>query len=79
MNGAQLLVPLLRSCNSPTNSQLLYELCLCLWQLSYYKPAAEVMAGSGERGRGGGVGERWGVVLQVLALGGGGGGDRRAA
>jgi len=47
MNGAQLLVPLLRSCNSPTNSQLLYELCLCLWQLSYYKPAAEVMASSG--------------------------------
>jgi hypothetical protein len=45
--GVQLLSPLLRSCNSPTNSQLLYEICLCLWQLSYYKPAAEAMAGSG--------------------------------
>lgn len=45
--GVQLLSPLLRSCNSPSNSQLLYEICLCLWQLSYYRPAAEAMAGSG--------------------------------
>ncbi|KAI8462608.1 MAG: armadillo-type protein [Monoraphidium minutum] len=45
--GVQLLAPLLRSCNSPANSQLLYEICLCLWQLSYYRPAAEAMAGSG--------------------------------
>jgi V-type H+-transporting ATPase subunit H len=45
--GVQLLSPLLRSCNTPANSQLLYEICLCLWQLSYHKPAAEAMAGSG--------------------------------
>lgn len=49
--GVQLLSPLLRSCNSPTNSQILYEICLCLWQLSYHKPAAEVMASSGRLAR----------------------------
>lgn len=49
--GVQLLVPLLRSCGSPAASQLLYEVCLCLWQLSYHPPAAEAMAAAGARSR----------------------------
>ena len=46
--GVQLLPPFLRSFNSPTNSQLLYELCMCVWQMSYVKQAAEAMGQSGE-------------------------------
>lgn len=45
--GVQLLAPLLKSSNSPSNSQLLYEICLCVWQLSYLKQAAELMGSSG--------------------------------
>ncbi len=46
-NGLQLLGPLLKSSNTPTSSQLLYEVCLCAWQLSYVKQAAQIMASSG--------------------------------
>lgn len=45
--GVQLLAPLLKTANSPSNSQLLYEICLCIWQLSYVKQAAELMGSSG--------------------------------
>lgn len=41
--GVQSLPPLLKSANTPTNSQLLYELCLCVWQMTYVAGAAEVM------------------------------------
>lgn len=58
--GVGLLVPLLKGAGSPTNSQLLYELCVCLWELSYYPQAAQAMATAGEglggrRGEGGQV------------------------
>jgi V-type H+-transporting ATPase subunit H len=47
-NGPALLSPLLRAAtSSPAESQLLYELCLCLWQLSFCRPAAEAAVASG--------------------------------
>jgi V-type H+-transporting ATPase subunit H len=46
--GVQLLAPLLKSSNSPSNSQLLYELCLCAWQMSFVHAAAEAMGKAGE-------------------------------
>jgi V-type H+-transporting ATPase subunit H len=46
--GVVLLAPLLRSCTGPTSSQLAYEICLCVWQLSYHKPALQALASSGE-------------------------------
>ncbi|GAX82421.1 hypothetical protein CEUSTIGMA_g9849.t1 [Chlamydomonas eustigma] len=45
--GVQVLPPLLKASNSPTNSQLLYELCLCTWQMTFVKEAAEIMGKSG--------------------------------
>jgi V-type H+-transporting ATPase subunit H len=45
--GVEVLTPLLKACNSPTNSQLLYELCMCAWQMTYVKQAAELMGQSG--------------------------------
>ncbi|KAK9811416.1 hypothetical protein WJX72_003647 [[Myrmecia] bisecta] len=48
--GVQLLAPLLRqsaAAGPATSPQLLYEAGLCAWQLSYYPPAAEVMATAG--------------------------------
>ncbi|WIA28333.1 hypothetical protein OEZ86_010883 [Tetradesmus obliquus] len=45
--GVGLLAPLLRSCTGPTSSQLAYEICLCVWQLSYHKPALQALAASG--------------------------------
>ena len=45
----QLLAPLLRSStqSSAPNQQLLYEAGLCVWQLTFYEPAAEAMGSSG--------------------------------
>ena len=45
--GVQLLPQLIKSSNSPTNSQLLYEACLCVWQMTFIKPATEALAQSG--------------------------------
>ncbi len=45
--GVPLVAPLLRSCNSPSNSQILYEICMCLWQMSFNRNSAEVMASAG--------------------------------
>ena len=47
--GIQLLAPLIRAgaTASPPNNQLLYEVGLCAWQLSYYQPAAEAMGPTG--------------------------------
>ncbi|GAB4821778.1 hypothetical protein N2152v2_008824 [Parachlorella kessleri] len=43
-----LLAPLVAmpSNGSPLNVQLLYEAALCVWQLSFYKPAAEALSGT---------------------------------
>ncbi|KAK9813607.1 hypothetical protein WJX73_010348 [Symbiochloris irregularis] len=43
--GVQLLAPLIRAGNNfaTGNNQLLYEVGLCAWQLSYHQPAAEAM------------------------------------
>ena len=47
--SVQLLAPLLRSNASSTapNQQLLYEAGMCVWQLTFYEPAAEAMGSSG--------------------------------
>lgn len=45
--GLQLLPPFLKSFNSPTYSQLLYELCLCVWQMTFIRQAAEILGQSG--------------------------------
>eukprot|EP00199_Chlamydomonas_sp_CCMP681_P000500 CAMPEP_0119101222 /NCGR_PEP_ID=MMETSP1180-20130426/332_1 /TAXON_ID=3052 ORGANISM="Chlamydomonas cf sp, Strain CCMP681" /NCGR_SAMPLE_ID=MMETSP1180 /ASSEMBLY_ACC=CAM_ASM_000741 /LENGTH=464 /DNA_ID=CAMNT_0007085307 /DNA_START=21 /DNA_END=1415 /DNA_ORIENTATION=+ len=45
--GATLLPPLLKASNSPSNSQLLYELCLCVWQLTFMQAAAEALGTAG--------------------------------
>lgn len=47
--SVQLLAPLLRSSsqNAAPNQQLLYEAGLCVWQLTFYEPAAEAMGSSG--------------------------------
>ncbi|KXZ45348.1 hypothetical protein GPECTOR_56g445 [Gonium pectorale] len=43
--GLQVLPGVLqRAKDSPTSSQLLYETCLCVWQLTYLRAAAEAMA-----------------------------------
>ena len=47
--GVAVLPPLLKASNSPTNSQLLYELCLCTWQMTFVKEASEMMGKSGEQ------------------------------
>lgn len=48
--GVPVLAPLIKSSNSPTFSQLLYELCLCAWQMTFVKEAAEMMGKSGRLG-----------------------------
>ena len=47
--SVQLLAPLLRSStqSAAPNQQLLYEAGLCVWQLTFYEPAAEAMGSSG--------------------------------
>uniref|UniRef100_A0A7S3RAK0 V-type proton ATPase subunit H n=1 Tax=Dunaliella tertiolecta TaxID=3047 RepID=A0A7S3RAK0_DUNTE len=45
--GIGMLPPLLRALNSPTNSQLLYELVMCVWQLTFHKEAALALGGAG--------------------------------
>ncbi len=45
--GVQLLPALVKASNTPTNSQLLYELCMCAWQMTFLEPAAEAMAKAG--------------------------------
>ena len=47
--SVQLLAPLLRSStqSSAPNQQLLYEAGMCVWQLTFYEPAAEAMGSSG--------------------------------
>jgi V-type H+-transporting ATPase subunit H len=45
--GPATLAPLLKAAFTPTTSQLLYELCLCVWQLTYVQHAAEIMAAQG--------------------------------
>ena len=47
--SVQLLAPLLRSnaAQAATNQQLLYEAGMCVWQLTFYEPAAEAMGSSG--------------------------------
>lgn len=43
-SGTALLPPLLRSSNSPSNSQLLYELCMCVWQLTFLPAACDALS-----------------------------------
>ncbi len=52
-SGASLLAPLLRggtgsssSAQTPPSHQLLYEAGLCVWQLTFYSPALQAMAGA---------------------------------
>lgn len=47
--AVQLLAPLLRAGGgvAPTSTQLLYEVSLCTWQLTYHPPAAEAMGPAG--------------------------------
>jgi hypothetical protein len=46
--GVPLLAPLLRTpTGTPASNQLLYCAGLCVWQLSYYPPAAELISQSG--------------------------------
>ena len=47
--SVQLLAPLLRSnaSSAAPNQQLLYEAGMCVWQLTFYEPAAEAMGSSG--------------------------------
>jgi hypothetical protein len=47
--GVGLLSPLLAACTSPTYSQLAYEICLCIWQLSFHPAAVQAMSTTGER------------------------------
>lgn len=46
--GVGLLAPLLAACTGPTHSQLAYEICLCVWQLSFHPPAVQAMSTTGE-------------------------------
>lgn len=47
--SVHLLAPLLRSnaAQAAPNQQLLYEAGMCVWQLTFYEPAAEAMGSSG--------------------------------
>ena len=45
--GLLLLVPLLRAANTPATSQLLYELTLCVWLLSFNSQAGEPLSRAG--------------------------------
>lgn len=52
--GVGLLAPLLAACTGPTNSQLAYEICLCVWQLSFHPAAVQAMSTTGQwLGKGG--------------------------
>ena len=47
--GVALLAPLLRGAGAPAaNQQVLYDAGLAVWQLTYYRPAAEIMGTTGE-------------------------------
>lgn len=48
--GVALLAPLLRACTGPTSSQLAYEICLCVWQLSFCPAAVQAMSTTGRCG-----------------------------
>lgn len=50
--GVGLLAPLLSGCTGPTHSQLTYEICLCVWQLSFHPAAVTAMSTTGVRGGG---------------------------
>lgn len=43
----QVLPPLLRAVNTPANTQLLYELCMCVWQLTFSEASAKALAAAG--------------------------------
>eukprot|EP00854_Cymbomonas_tetramitiformis_P024695 gene24695-30056_t len=43
----QLLVPLLTPSASPSTIQMLYEATFCVWNMSFLRPAAELMGGAG--------------------------------
>lgn len=60
--GCSLLPPLLKSSNSPANSQLLYELCMCVWQMTFVEAAADALstAGACVLGLGAGAGQQGG-------------------
>jgi V-type H+-transporting ATPase subunit H len=45
--GVGLLAPLLAACTGPTHSQLAYEICLCIWQLSFHPTAVQAMSTTG--------------------------------
>ncbi|KAK3269976.1 hypothetical protein CYMTET_21603 [Cymbomonas tetramitiformis] len=45
--GVQLLVPLLTPSASPSTIQMLYEATFCVWNMSFLRPAAELMGGAG--------------------------------
>ncbi|KAJ9520914.1 hypothetical protein QJQ45_014099, partial [Haematococcus lacustris] len=45
--GVQLLPSLIKSSNSPANSQLLYELCLCAWQMTFLAAGADALGKAG--------------------------------
>ncbi|CAN4096571.1 unnamed protein product [Withania somnifera] len=45
-DGVKLLVPLISPVSTQQSIQLLYEICLCVWLLSYYEPAIEYLATS---------------------------------
>jgi V-type H+-transporting ATPase subunit H len=63
--GVGLLAPLLSGCTGPTHSQLTYEICLCVWQLSFHPAAVTAMsttgAPPGARG-GGGLPDTTGLI-----------------
>ncbi|KAG1675497.1 hypothetical protein FOA52_001796 [Chlamydomonas sp. UWO 241] len=45
--GVQVLPPLLKTANTPANSQLVYELCLCVWQMTFAQAHAAALAAAG--------------------------------
>ncbi|KAJ9521211.1 hypothetical protein QJQ45_022950 [Haematococcus lacustris] len=45
--GVQLLPSMIKSSNSPANSQLLYELCLCAWQMTFLAAGADALGKAG--------------------------------
>uniref|UniRef100_A0A7S0S4X7 V-type proton ATPase subunit H n=1 Tax=Chlamydomonas leiostraca TaxID=1034604 RepID=A0A7S0S4X7_9CHLO len=45
--GTTLLPSLLKSSNSPSNSQLLYELCMCVWQMTFVPAACDALSTAG--------------------------------
>jgi V-type H+-transporting ATPase subunit H len=45
--GVQVLPPLLKTANTPANTQLVYELCLCVWQMTFAQAHASALAAAG--------------------------------